>query len=253
MSNTIIVFSGPTMHPSLVEQLLPGSRCFGPAACGDVYRATRLRPHAIALIDGYFDHRLSVWHKELLWALANGVRVYGGASIGALRAVELAEHGMIGVGEVYEQFLAGALEDDDEVAVAHAEAEYRYAQQSDALVNIRATLRAARHEGVIDMADEDRLIAAGKALFYPDRNFRTLLMAEVNVTPERRARLRDWLNSGGVVDQKAADARALLSRVQLELTAQPLPGASKVKFVPTNYWEALKAQFERPGLVRFPI
>ena len=45
-----------------------------PVGQGDVYRAaTRYRPRAIGIVDGYFHQVPSVWHKEILWAMAEGI------------------------------------------------------------------------------------------------------------------------------------------------------------------------------------
>jgi hypothetical protein len=71
--------------------------------------------------------------------MKQGVHVFGAASMGALRAAELAAFGLEGVGDIYEAFASGALEDDDE-------AEGGYRPLSEAMVNIRPTLQAA--EGV---------------------------------------------------------------------------------------------------------
>ena len=43
----------------------------------------------------------------------------GASSMGALRAAELSQFGMVGIGEVYQAFKLGRLEDDDEVAIVH--------------------------------------------------------------------------------------------------------------------------------------
>ncbi|MBN8893029.1 MAG: hypothetical protein J0H91_22335 [Rhodospirillales bacterium] len=78
----LIVFAGPSLGrfaPSAAARidLRP------PAACGDIARAVALRPRAIGLIDGLFETTASVWHKELVFALAEGIAVYGAASMGA--------------------------------------------------------------------------------------------------------------------------------------------------------------------------
>ena len=44
-----------------------------PVAQGDIYRAVRRRPRAIGIIDGYFEGVPAVWHKEILWAMAQGI------------------------------------------------------------------------------------------------------------------------------------------------------------------------------------
>jgi len=91
-----------------------------PVRQGDVYLAALSSPAIIGIIDGYFEIVPTVWHKEILWAMDRGIHVYGGASIGALRAAELADFGMTGIGQIYEQYRAGQLTDDDEVAVCMA-------------------------------------------------------------------------------------------------------------------------------------
>lgn len=55
-----------------------------PVAQGDVYGAALGRPDAIGIIDGYFERVPSVWHKEILWAMAQGIHVFGSASVGAI-------------------------------------------------------------------------------------------------------------------------------------------------------------------------
>src|SRR5262245_36821368 len=150
---SLLLFVGPTLAGVREVPLPAGARLLAPARCGDIYlaakRARQERPATIVLVDGYFDHQLSVWHKEILWSLSEGVVVYGVASMGALRAAELAPFGMIGAGKVYEQFARGELEDDDEVAVIHETAERGYTPRSDAMVNLRATFAAALGAGKV--------------------------------------------------------------------------------------------------------
>ena len=79
-----------------------------------------------------------------------GIAVFGASSMGALRAAELHEFGMVGVGQIFEMFRDGVLEDDDEVALQHGPEELNYLPVSEPLVNIRATLKHAFEEGVIE-------------------------------------------------------------------------------------------------------
>src|SRR6185369_2750277 len=148
-----------------------------PAAQGDIWRAAVQGADVIGIIDGQFDHVPSVWHKEILWAMSQGIHVYGSASMGALRAAELHAFGMEGVGRIFESFRDGQLEDDDEVAVVHASAEEQYLPASEAMVNIRYTLAAAEKDGVITAATRVRLEEIGKGLFYPDRSYPAILNA----------------------------------------------------------------------------
>src|SRR4051812_15444582 len=101
MNHRIVVFTGPTIAVSQAREILEADYR-APAKAGDVLIATRSHPDAIAIIDGLFESVPSVWHKEILFALSEGVRVYGASSMGALRAAELHGFGMIGVGDIFE-------------------------------------------------------------------------------------------------------------------------------------------------------
>ena len=126
---TVHVFVGPTLDIRAARQLLPDATFLPPVSQGDVLRSATRRPTAIGIIDGRFHDVPAVWHKEILWALSRGIPVYGSASMGALRAAELAPYGMRGVGKIFEAYHSGLLNDDDEVAVAHGDADTGPAQQ----------------------------------------------------------------------------------------------------------------------------
>src|SRR5262249_14835405 len=207
-----VIFAGPTIAAREVLALLPQTEVRGPVASGDIMRLKPTAPLTIGIIDGVFEHSLPVWHKEILWALSRGCRVYGASSMGALRAAELAAFGMVGVGQIFEWYRDGVLEDDDEVAIAHDDVTGAYRARSDAMVNVRATLARAVQAGATDDASADLLLAAVKATIYPQRNLRSTLAA-ADVPAAVRARLAKWIETQGLFDQKAADARELLRRI----------------------------------------
>ena len=88
MSATII-FAGPSLAGAELSAY-PKLDIRPPVRQGDVWRASRDKPRAIGIIDGYFEGVPSVWHKEILWALGQGIPVLGASSMGALRAAEMA-------------------------------------------------------------------------------------------------------------------------------------------------------------------
>jgi hypothetical protein len=233
----IYVFTGPTLSPEEGRRELDAV-FLPPAAQGDVYRAALERPEAIGLIDGYFECVPSVWHKELLWAMAEGIPVFGAASMGALRAAELAVFGMRGVGAIFESFQHGDLEDDDEVAIVHAPPEEGFRPLSEAMVNIRATLRAAERAGVLEAWAREALERLAKALYYPERTWPALLAraGREGVAPGAVARLRDWLPRGRE-DQKRADALALLRAMREHLASGAGPHQASFVFAHTDAWE----------------
>ena len=233
----VIVFTGPTIWPADVRHVIE-AECLPPAAQGDVYRAALRRPNAIGIIDGFFETVPSVWHKEILWAMAEGIHVFGSASMGALRAAELAHFGMIGVGATFEAYRDGVLEDDDEVAVAHGPTEDTFRFCSDAMVNIRATLAKARADGVLRAESHDALLRLTKALHYPDRSWaRVLEVACAEGIPADELELfRRWL-PGGAVDRKREDALAMLGAMRDFLAGNPGPAQVSYVFEETLYWE----------------
>ena len=158
---TFVVFTGPTLPPAEAREVLD-ALYLPPVSEGDLYRAALKSPRAIGIIDGYFENVPSVWHKEILHAMARGIRVFGSASMGALRAAELAAFGMVGVGATFEAYRDGILEDDDEVAVIHGPAELGFPMLFEAMVNIRRTLSDAHHQRVISPLARTRL---GELLF----------------------------------------------------------------------------------------
>lgn len=241
---TVIIFTGPTISATEAAQRLDAVY-LPPAAHGDVYRAARQRPQAIGIIDGYFEHVPSIWHKEILWAMREGVHVFGSSSMGALRAAELAAFGMEGVGAIFEAFARGELEDDDEVAVAHAPAARDYRPLSVALVNIRATLAAAEASGVIRPASAATLLELARRLFYPERSYPRLLDAAATqgLDPTELATLRAWLPQGQI-DQKRADALALLDHIRTRLANGLAPKQVRYHFEHSIYWEYVRQTAE---------
>jgi len=236
----IAVFLGPTLAASEARAVVD-AEILPPAKQGDLYLAVKGGTTIIGLIDGYFDQVESVAHKEVLWAMSQGVHVYGAASMGALRAAELSAFGMEGVGTIYEQFARGELDDDDEVAVAHAPAEDGYRCASEAMVDIRATLAAARTADVISDATYDCVLSIAKALFYPDRAWPIILAraeAAGAITAELSAFCR-FLPTGRM-EQKRLDALALLEVLAALRASPPPPKQVRYHFSHTDAWEAIR-------------
>jgi hypothetical protein len=130
--------------PSIAGLVLPeGIELRPPARCGDLAALLDDPPAAVGLVDGYFKIAPSVWHKEILSLLALGTRVIGGASLGALRAVELEPFGMEGIGAIFHGYRSGLLVRDDAVMLVHAPEELGHAPLSVPLVDAEYTLIGA--------------------------------------------------------------------------------------------------------------
>ncbi len=240
-----IVFAGPSLPPRLRPTAEPRIEWRPPARQGELYRAALSGPAVIGVIDGYFEVVPTVWHKEILWAMAQGIHVFGAASIGALRAAELDAFGMRGIGHIYEAYRDGVLEDDDEVAVLHGAEELGYPPLTEAMVNMRATFAEAVRCGILDRDLAECLTAVAKAMFYKERSYEAVLQtATADGLPASRLRaFADWLPSGRI-DQKRLDAEAMLEALRAHLAADAPPLRVTYELAETVAWEAARRLIE---------
>jgi hypothetical protein len=206
-----LVFLGPSLPISEAKKILPDAYYLPPVRCGDVLHVLRLKPQVIGIIDGYFENTAAVWHKEILFAIEQGVRVFGSSSMGALRASELASFGMTVVGAIADDYLSAKITDDDEVAILHSPQQSDYYPLTDAMPNIRETLQLAYEHQVIDKLSYDSLLASAKSLFYQQRTLKKIIeLAENQLMPQQVAQLKQWLNQTHYQDSKRIDAILLL-------------------------------------------
>jgi len=238
-----LVFLGPSLSREEAAEIYPGAVYLPPASMGDVLSAMRkYRPHAIALIDGSFFQTMATYHKELVEALSQGIWVIGASSMGALRAAECAEYGMIGVGEVYEAYASGDLEDDDEVALSHVSEEFGYRPVTEAMVDIRASLAAAEDAGVIDHSEFVELCARQKARWFMERNLLTSVedARQLGVADDRVKELGTFLRTSRV-SLKAQDARLAIARLR-DLPDGPMPEETRPTLPYSRVYDATSAR-----------
>lgn len=207
----IIVFLGPSLDLATAETILAADYR-PPAKRGDLLRAAEGGATVIGLIDGVFHQESAVAHREILAAVKKGVRVVGSSSMGALRAAEMDTLGMAGVGEIYRMYKNGDLVSDDEVALVFDPVSGM--SLSEPLINIRFTLKRAEEEGIIDAGEHGALLAAARAIFYPQRTYRSVVArAGDSVSPGTRERFLAWVETHAC-DQKRKDAIAALEYIR---------------------------------------
>lgn len=240
---TAIVFVGPSLDIAVAKQHLDAI-FLPPAKMGDVFRAASRKPAAIGIIDGLFEQTPAVWHKEVLYAMKQGIAVFGGASMGALRASELHAFGMRGVGRIFADFASGVLEDDDEVAVVHATSGESYDCQSEAMVNIRYGLEAAVHANILMPEECSRLISFAKLQFYPDRSWYAVLeqARRIEVPQGRLDALSAYLEEFQP-NQKRDDAVAVLQAMDRWQASGQAQSVVNFDFEHTTYWERVETYF----------
>jgi hypothetical protein len=214
-----------------------------PAAKGDVLLALHERPRVIVIVDGYFEVVPSVWHKEILVALAEGVHVFGAASMGALRAAELESFGMIGAGTVYDSFRRGVLEGDDEVALLHLGADQGYRPVSQALVEIRDRLSLLASQGELNCRQRDELISRVKALPFWNRTPDNVIKiaCAMDLAPRAVEKVNHAFRSAepGV---KARDTVDVLKYVAEFMLTDPKPFTGAVPVERTVFLEELELE-----------
>ena len=98
-----IMFAGPTLarlgDPRVAERA--GFDVRSPVRRGDIAALLDKTPGVLVVVDGVFNQSLAVGHAELRSAIAAGWQVFGLSSMGAVRAFEMRNLGMIGFGRVY--------------------------------------------------------------------------------------------------------------------------------------------------------
>jgi hypothetical protein len=203
-----IVFAGPSIYGADVD--LDGIELRPPAAQGDLLRAVIDGATVIGLIDGAFEATASVWHKEILYALGEGVAVVGGASMGALRAAECAAFGMEPVGTVAHMFLNEESDDDALVAITHGPAELGSPPFTEALVDCEATIAAMADLGVLTELEAEHTTLVARQMYYKDRTLANLAVSAFPEGPEAFA-AQYSLHRVGI---KTCDAIAVIVRVQ---------------------------------------
>ena len=132
--------------------------------------------------------------------------------MGALRASELGDMGMIGVGKVYEMYLNGEIEGDDEVALAFNPETND--PLSEPLVNIRATLALAVEEGILEADTSSLVLEKVRAEFFPRRSLAaTVALAKEVLDPVTFKEFADFVEKSSV-DLKRRDAIAVLREIE---------------------------------------
>lgn len=201
------VFLGPSLSVEEARTILDADYR-PPIRDGDVEAAMADGVEVIGIIDAAFIQCYTATPTQLVDALREGTVIFGAASAGALRAVELDRFGMRGVGEIYHLYRSG-FDAEDELAVAFDPDTGR--SLTEAMVNVRAVCAAARAEGIVDDRAHDTLVAAAKAVYFAHRTYPAIGRAADDLDPEVRDAFVQWaLANRSRLDRKAADARACL-------------------------------------------
>ena len=206
------VFLGPTLQRKRAQEILASAIYLPPVNAGDILGVLKYKPSYLAVIDGNFGTKPSVWHKEILYALYSGCAIYGASSMGALRAAELHDQGMVGVGQVFEWYRDGYITSDDEVALVHGPEETGYKTMSTALVDIRFAVLRAIERGLVSEADGQQIVEKIREQYFPLRTWGVFERAlPKNLSGETTR--RELVSNVRKVSVKEHDAERLLTKL----------------------------------------
>ena len=236
-----VLFAGPSFGTEIkdVKSQDPGLRILPPAAWGDIARAVDDGATAIGLVDGFFESTRTVWHKEILHTISQGVRIAGASSMGALRAYECHPFGMLGIGKVFAMYQSGKLTDDSDVALIHGPAEMDYMALSEPRVNVLLTLEAMHACKRISLAELRCLSAVTHRIYYAELNMQSVLNHLPDADRRRSAHLFAWAQTHKI-DQKRADALELASWLRAPDKDERQP--AKWDFSNSSQWAAMKTE-----------
>jgi hypothetical protein len=166
-----IIFLGPSLGLEKAKAILDADYK-PPAKKGDLLALLGCSDtkRVIGLIDGLFLQDYPPTPIEVYSILVRkNLTIVGGASLGALRAVELEKFGMIGIGKVFELFRNRIIDADDEVAVTFDQTNHNV--QSEAMIDIRFNLFIAQRKRIIGADAKRALAKIAKDTYFPFRNY----------------------------------------------------------------------------------
>ena len=191
----------------------------GPIRFGDIIKDANMNLEVVGIADGVFMQDSSVWPKEIIHAINNGMMVFGSSSMGALRAVELERYGMVGVGKIYEVYRTGEIDGDDEVAILHDQQdENELVNTSIPLVNLRLIQKKIEKDS--DKKIIDKIIRKAKRMPFWERELELLktlavelgateqVINEINESRSRRSndyKYKDFLEMKNLIEKIQVD------------------------------------------------
>jgi len=208
-----VIFIGPTLSIDKAKEILDADYR-PPAKKGDLLKLIPTAVKFVGLIDGYFLQDYPPTPIEVYNLLRKkDVLVFGSSSLGTLRAVELKRFGMMGIGKIFNLFLKGIIDSDDEVAVTFTG--YRE-YQSDALIDIRYNLFLAQKKQIIDKNTKRNILRIAKKTYFPYRTYDDILEKSKKVFSLQKKQIEDFGEyiSKHKVSLKEKDAITLLINIK---------------------------------------
>lgn len=163
----IRIFSGDQLIPLSLQQKYPDFQFMAPIKPGDIISAIDDKVNILAFLDRNKENpHLALSMGEITDGLRCGLKIYGAAELGAIRAKECLEMGMIGVGEIFEHLQESFSFHEDWYYEAHGG--FSYIDLFFALKKI-PSLPSEIKKGIL---------ASYEAIHYKERTFEKLHLPE---------------------------------------------------------------------------
>lgn len=203
------IYLGPSLSVSEAKKIFSEAEFCAPIRRGDLDKIKNPKNFVIGIVDGVFHQSLAVSVIEVRMFLEKGGIVFGASSMGALRAAELRHMGMRGIGQIYEDYVAGKLNSDEDVALA------LHPETGEALtiptVQVKYAIGEAKLAKLISEKSARAALAASLKIYYPERALKMLAKSwEDKLNREEIAALINIL-SDPAHDPKRLDAIALMN------------------------------------------
>lgn len=211
-TDQVLIFTGPSLSVLEAARLMPSARVCPPAKRGDITNAAMLGVRTIVLIDGEMIYNPPPSPHEIRSVLRDGIEVIGAASLGALRAMELFDEGMIGIGWVYGAYMSGRIDADDELLSILDPVSYSAVTLP--LVNVRYGLHSSVQLGHLSKKKFDEIIYEFSALYFANRTPQCL----IDIATRKLGKLSDKIENAllGKTNIKQVDAMSCLRYVQAQ-------------------------------------
>ena len=98
----IKIFSSESLIPLSTRENYPHFNFHEPVKSGDVITSIDDHTHIIAILDTNTTSGPAISSGEIIDALRCRIKIYGASEIGAIRAKECGEMGMLGVGKIFD-------------------------------------------------------------------------------------------------------------------------------------------------------
>ncbi len=204
--NLPIIYLGPSLSINKAKKIID-AEFRPPAKKGDFINLNLLTERRdIVLIDGVFLQEYPPSPIEVFQVIKNtNFKVYGAASIGALRAVELEKFGMKGIGKIFGFFKQNIINSDDEIAVTF---DSNYNLLSEAMIDIRYNIFLSWKLGIIDKETKQMMVNLAKRLYFPFRTYENIIKKSCLLFPSKEKYISKFSNyiSMNKVSLKELDA-----------------------------------------------